>query len=83
MPMLDNKIATLGKIIPILDNTDSNGTEMYVTNSKGLDVNTFKTIVTDTVKCTIHKQQHRTVSRRLWYQYWCQYWVVDSNWKAQ
>ena len=30
--MLDNKITTLGKIIPILDNTGSNGTETYITN---------------------------------------------------
>lgn len=35
--MLDNKITTVGKIIPILDNT---GTEMYITNSTELDINT-------------------------------------------
>ena len=40
MPMLDNKITTLGKIIPILDNTGIDGTEMYITNSKELDVST-------------------------------------------
>ena len=38
--MLDNKITTLGKIIPILDNTGSDGTEMYITFSKELDVST-------------------------------------------
>ena len=38
--MLDNKITTVGKIIPILDNTGSDGTEMYITNSKELDVST-------------------------------------------
>lgn len=54
MPVLDNKITTLGKIIPILDNTGSDETEMYITNSKELDVN-YLTVVTSTVKCTIHK----------------------------
>ena len=38
--MLDNKVTILDKIIPILDNTGSNGTEMYITNSKELDINT-------------------------------------------